>query len=283
MSPTLSEAIREAALPGKLPDGEPFSGISGAAVLSLARRFEAPARVVEIAALTENVYPIRYIRNFRTFTPADQIRLLRARVAVIGLGGLGGTVAELLARAGVGRLTLVDGDGFEESNLNRQLLSTAEGAAAGEPKAAAAARRVAEINPAVEPTAHAVYLNPDNGAGLLEGAAAVVDCLDTIAARHTLGAAAAAAGIPLISAAVAGACGQVTTIVPGDEGLARIYGEADGPAAEAEAGCLGPAVAFLAALESAEVLKVLLGRGQLLQNRLLIADLMDASVEVIAL
>lgn len=283
MASTLSEAIREAAAPGKLPDGEPFSGISGSAVSSLARRFETPARVVEIAALTGGVYPLRYIRNFRTFTPDDQIRLLRARVAVIGLGGLGGTVAELLARAGVGQLTLVDGDGFEESNLNRQLLCTASGAVAGEPKAGAAARRVAEINPAVEPTVHAVYLNSENGAELLAGAAVAVDCLDTISARHTLAAAATAAGIPLVSAAVAGACGQVTTILPGDDGLTRIYGEADGPAAEAEIGCLGPAVTFLAALESAEVLKVLLSRGRLLQNRLLIADLMDASVEVFEL
>jgi molybdopterin/thiamine biosynthesis adenylyltransferase len=80
-------------------------------------------RLVEIAALRQHIIPDRYLRNMKTLSEADQIRLLESTVCIVGMGGLGGLVTETLARMGVGRFRLVDGDVFEAHNLNRQLFS----------------------------------------------------------------------------------------------------------------------------------------------------------------
>ena len=82
---------------------------------------------------------MRYMRNLHTYSMAEQAWLLNSRAAVVGLGGLGGTVTQILARAGVGGLVLIDGDIFEEHNLNRQLFCTQEGI--GSSKARTAAQR----------------------------------------------------------------------------------------------------------------------------------------------
>jgi molybdopterin-synthase adenylyltransferase len=76
--------------------------------------------------LKTDIIPERYVRNFNAFSPKDQIKLLRSTVAVVGLGGLGGGVTEILARIGIGTLILIDGDVFEDTNLNRQMLSYTE-------------------------------------------------------------------------------------------------------------------------------------------------------------
>ena len=93
-------------------------------VSRIAERFGIPGRDVEIAALERDIVPERYIRNMKSFSCQDQIRLLKARVFVAGAGGLGGAVVEILAREGIGHLTIADGDRFEESNFNRQFLCT---------------------------------------------------------------------------------------------------------------------------------------------------------------
>ncbi|HET89732.1 MAG TPA: HesA/MoeB/ThiF family protein, partial [Chloroflexi bacterium] len=111
-------------------------------VHDLARQYDASIREVELAALEEGVVPWRYVRNVGTMGVAGQSTLLHSTVAVVGLGGLGGYVVEALARAGVGRLMLIDGDRFEEHNLNRQILSSE--ARLGQAKADVARRRVAE-------------------------------------------------------------------------------------------------------------------------------------------
>ena len=91
--------------------------------------------------------PERYRRNMEALSPQDQQRLASSCVALVGLGGLGGYVLELLARAGVGHIRCADGDHFEESNLNRQLLATDE--TLGQAKSQAARDRAKRINPAV--------------------------------------------------------------------------------------------------------------------------------------
>jgi hypothetical protein len=115
----VAEAISEQAVSAAFPDGQAYRSLSPGSVRELCGRFHLAGWELEAAALDAGVIPERYARNFRTFDPADQARLLRSRVAVVGLGGLGGTVVEILAREGVGRLTLIDGDNFEASNLNR--------------------------------------------------------------------------------------------------------------------------------------------------------------------
>jgi molybdopterin/thiamine biosynthesis adenylyltransferase len=185
---------------------------------------------------------------------------------------------------GVGRLSLVDGDRFEESNLNRQLLSSVDGL--GQLKSEAARARVGRINPSVDVNALAEFVTADNAGAVLEGCNVVVDCLDNLRTRFVVEDACRRIGCPLVSAAVAGASGHVTTIFPEDTGLRLIYGEPGQlplKGAETALGTLPHAVVFLATLECAEVVKVILKKGSLLRHKLLVADLMEGIVEVMNL
>lgn len=266
------------------PDKTPYRSLSVQHVLELSRRSGLSSRETEIAALENDVVPERYARNMRTFSLADQATLLKAHAGVVGLGGLGGTVTEILSRMGVGRLTLIDGDRFEDSNLNRQLLSSI--AHLGYPKTEAARQRVDQINPSVQCTGPAEFLSPENAANWLASCDVVVDCLDNLPARFMVEDACRRLRRPMVSAAVAGASGHVTTIFPGDRGLRLVYGEPQNlplKGAETSLGTVPFSVTFLAALECAEVAKILLGKGSPLRGKLLLADLMDGMVEVITL
>ena len=266
------------------PDKTPYRSLSVQHVLELSRRSGLSSREAEIAALENDVVPERYARNMRTFSLADQATLLKAHAGVVGLGGLGGTVTEILARMGVGRLTLIDGDRFEDSNLNRQLLSSI--ALLGHPKSEAARQRVDQINPSVHCSGPAEFLSPENANDWLASCDVVVDCLDNLPARFMVEDACRRLRRPMVSAAVAGASGHVTTIFPGDRGLRLVYGEPQNlplKGAETSLGTVPFSVTFLAALECAEVAKILLGKGSPLRGKLLLADLMDGMVEVITL
>ncbi len=125
-------------------------------------------------------------------------RLRAAHVILFGLGGVGGHVAEALARAGVGRLTLVDADTVAESNLNRQILALRENL--GRPKAQVAAERVRAINPACRAEPVEMFYLPENAGRLpFDGANYVVDAVDTVTAKLEIIARAQAAGAPVIS------------------------------------------------------------------------------------
>jgi len=278
------EGLQARSRPAAFPDQTPYMGIRFDEIERLAAEWNATPRETEIFALENGFIPERYARNMRSYSPADQAALLRAQVGVVGLGGLGGTVVELLARLGVGRLRLFDGVIFVESNLNRQLLSSVE--RMGRPKAEAAQRRAAEVNPSVEVVAGRQFLTPENVSAALGGCDVVVDCLDNLPDRFLIEAACRASGCPLVSAAVAGASGHVTTIFPDDRGLRLIYGEPrDLPrkGAEAALGTLPYAVVFMATLECAEAAKVILKKGSLLRDKLLVADLHEMLIEVIRL
>ena len=160
MKTELSAAISKQSTIKKRADGTPYSSLSVAQTARLAGRFGISARQVDVTALENRIIPERYSRNIKTLSAQDQIRLLQSRVSVIGLGGLGGTVTEILARIGVGTLTLVDGDTFDDSNLNRQLLSGETGLGAS--KAVAARQRVRQINATVTVQAERTYLTEKN-------------------------------------------------------------------------------------------------------------------------
>jgi molybdopterin-synthase adenylyltransferase len=282
----LSEQIRRSAVQDTTPDGLPVKVLAMEQVLELAIYNQLSQRDVDLAALAEGIVPLRYTRNQRSYTCADQVRLLNASAAIVGLGGLGGTVLEILARAGVGRLLLIDGDRFEEHNLNRQLVCTQT--RIGEFKAQAAARRVLEINPSVHVDARTVFLTESNAVELIGDCDVVLDCLDNIVVRFMVEQAARTAHIPMISAAVAGLAGHVTTIFPQDAGLALVYGPRtsieSGKGAETALGCLPQAVMLIASVESAEALKILTGRtGELLRNRLWVTDLSSNTFEILSL
>jgi molybdopterin/thiamine biosynthesis adenylyltransferase len=278
------ERIIKRAQPKEFPDKTSYNSISISHTDQLSKSMGVSSRQIEIMALENGVVPERYARNMRTFSPQDQIALLNARVSIVGLGGLGGAVVEILARIGIGRLNVIDGDRFEESNLNRQFLSTP--ARMSKSKAEAAAQRIKTLNSAVAVRAHPRFLDAENGATLLRHSDVCVDCLDNLKTRFILERLCKQIRSPLVSAAVAGASGQVTTIFPEDQGLKLIYGAEEKvppKGAETALGTVPYAVTFLAALECAEVIKIIQDKPGLLRNKLLVADLDDAVIDIVTL
>ncbi|MBN1812968.1 MAG: HesA/MoeB/ThiF family protein [Anaerolineae bacterium] len=253
-------------------------------VRELAAVNDCPIREVELAALEAGVVPWRYMRNVGTIGLDGQAKLLQATVAVVGLGGLGGFVTEALARMGVGRLILIDGDVFEERNFNRQLLS-GEGKL-GVAKAEVARQRVAEINSGVDVTAHVAMLTRKNLPGLLQEADVVVDALDRLPIRLVLQEGVQTLGMPLVHGSIAGFLGQVMTIFPDDPGLRGLYGgvnELPEQGLEAQLGTPAATPMAVAAWETQEVVKILTGCGEPLRNRLLVMDMGTGSVDFLEL
>ena len=274
MDRSLQARIRESA---EAEDG--IEAIALDRVRALAREFDVSPREVELAALEARVLPRRYLRSLGTVGWEGQANLLRSTVAVVGLGGLGGSVVEGLARMGVGRLIVVDGDVFLDHNLNRQVLSAEAGL--GLLKAEVARARVAQINAAVEVIVHSEEATRENLPRLLEGAEVVVDALDRLPTRLMLQEVAQEMGIPMVHGAIAGYFGQVMTIFPGDEGLRALYGGGSVPqqGIEVQLGCPAATPMMVAAWQVQEVLKILLGRGQLLRHKMLFMDAEAGTVE----
>jgi len=226
----------------------------------------------------------RYARNLETLSEEEVAFLGGKTVAVVGLGGLGGYLVEYLARLGIGAIIAADGDRFEESNLNRQLLSDL--LSVGEGKAEAARRRMALVNPQLRFSAVNSRIDSGNGVELLRGADLVMDAVDTIPARLALQEIAGDLGVPLVHGAVAGWYGQVATVFPGDRTLDEVYRNPSargGRGIEERLGNLSFGPAIVAGLQAAEAVKILLARGATLRNRLLVIDLLEDELEVIEL
>ena len=187
---------------------------------------------------------------------AGQARLAAAHVVVVGAGGLGSTVIPALAGAGVGRLTILDADHVEASNLHRQPLYTM--ADIGQPKAQIAAARAQAMNPECKVTALVQRAGPDDTA-LVASADLVVDAGDNFATSYTLSDLCLAAQKPLISASVLGMAGFVAGFCGGAPSYRAVFPQPDSAAGTcATAGVLGPAVAVLGAMQAQMALAVLL-------------------------
>lgn len=187
-----------------------------------------------------------------------QARLTAAHVLIIGAGGLGCTVIPALAAAGVGRLTIMDPDQVEMSNLHRQTLYSADDI--GEPKAIVAAARARALNPAGQAEARVVWLDPANAPGLMVGADLVVDAADSFAVTYTLSDLCLAAGKPLISASIIGRAGYAGGFCGAAPSYRAVFPDLPAQAAScASAGVLGPAVAALGAVQAQMALSVLIG------------------------
>jgi len=182
---------------------------------------------------------------------------------------------------GVGRLIVVDADVFVDHNLNRQVLSAETGL--GMLKTEAARARVAQINAAVEVIAHPEEATKGNLSRLLDEAEVVVDALDRLPTCLMLQEAAQAMGIPVVHGAIAGYLGQVMTIFPGDRGLQALYGGGSVPqqGVEVQLGCPAATPMMVAAWQVQEVIKILLGQGQLLRHRMLFMDAEAGTVEIL--
>jgi molybdopterin/thiamine biosynthesis adenylyltransferase len=250
--------------------------------LAAAERFGLNVAEVEGAILEADLLPARYQRNREMLSTQQQARLFRSRVAVIGCGGLGGYVLEELGRLGVGQLTAIDSDCFEEHNLNRQLLSSP--GTLGRSKVEAAAQRLAEINPAVTLRPVQDYLTQANGTDLLAGANCVVDAVDNVTTRLDLEALCSDLNIPLVHGAIAGWYGHVVTVYPGEGTLQKLYRHwQGGKGIEQQLGNPSFTPAVIASLQVAETCKVLLGQGTLLRNRQLSFNLLDMQVDEVPL
>lgn len=165
----------------------------------------------------------RYERNIPALSEAECEILRRKRVLVVGCGGLGGHLIDMLARIGVGFLRVVDGDVFEPSNLNRQLLS--EVPLLGVSKAKAAAAKVSRVNPETEVEAVAGFLTEKNARQLLLSCDTVLDGLDNIDSRRILAKECEKAKIPFIYGAVSGWVAQAAVSMPGDHLVETLYPE----------------------------------------------------------
>jgi molybdopterin/thiamine biosynthesis adenylyltransferase len=267
---SLKESVLKAAARDRDSD---LRTISLEAVRSISVESGLTRREVEIESLRMEVIPERYVRNLGVLGIKGQIKLLESRIAVIGAGGIGGGVIECLGRLGIGQLLIVDPDRFEESNLNRQILSLERNL--GESKSDAAADRVRRINSSVEVENIRVIAESGNLEDILSGVDVAVDALDSLEARLTLERAAREMRIPLVHAAIAGPAVEVMTILPEGPGLLEIYKEKEAPKRGAEA-ILGTPVQsalFAASLEAQEVVKILTGTGNPLSGALHLFDL----------
>lgn len=259
------------------PAGRKVDVLKENPAMALAENLACSLAEVYNLAMNHGIWPYRYIRNRDTLDLDEQLRLSGARVAVIGAGGLGGCIVLLLARLGVGHITIVDPDVFDETNLNRQALSNV--ANIGRHKASAAMAAVAEINPAVEIRPLVRPLNHVTVRGILKGMNVAVDALDSIRDRMILQEAAQKNEIPMVHGAIAGFVGQVMTILPGDPGLKNIYGEkvhrkkSVPRSAESILGVPAPTPCLIAAIQAMEVVKLLLNRGRTFRNRMMCVDL----------
>ena len=211
----------------------------------------------------------RYIRNLGALTEAECALLRKKNVLVAGCGGLGGYLIEMLLRLGVGEIRAADGDRFEASNLNRQLLSAP--ALLGRKKAEAAAERAALVNPDVRFAAVPEFVTEANVEALIRGCDAVLDALDNIASRRMLARACTEAQIPMIHGAICGWTAQAAIVLPGDGMIDRIYPEGAALKSKASLSFTPP---FCAALQTALCVRLLTGR-EVEAGKLYIADLLD--------
>jgi molybdopterin/thiamine biosynthesis adenylyltransferase len=165
----------------------------------------------------------RYERNLPALSEAECLLLRKKRVLVVGCGGLGGHIIDQLARIGIGSLKVVDGDVFDESNLNRQLLSDVT--RLGVSKAKAAADHIARINPSVAVEAVNAFMSEGNVQALVAGCDIVIDALDNIPARRILSAACAKANIPYVYGAIQGWVAQAALSMPEDKLIEQLFSE----------------------------------------------------------
>ena len=277
--------VTESAESQAAPDGRTHLVISLKTTAFISSSQGVPAKEVEITALKQGIIPSRYFRNIGTIGLDGQIKLLQSTVAVAGVGGLGSTVIELLARQGIGHLIIIDNDRFTEQNLNRQIMCT-EGNL-GEYKVTVVSRRVKQINSATTVTTFRERLTRDNAEKLLGSARVVVDGLDNLSSRLVVEHACRQLAIPYVYASIGGFSGQVMTIFPGDVGLSSLYGSSSDTVPEqgieTKIGNPPATVAMIAAFQVQEVVKIVTGVGHPVRNRILFVDAREFTIDRIEL
>lgn len=221
----------------------------------------------------------RYDRNMMALSIEENERLKDFSVTVIGAGGLGGYVIEMLGRLGIGHITVVDGDDFSESNLNRQIMSNSLNL--GENKAVEAKIRMKIVNDLIEVDAINEFITEENIDEILKNSNLVIDAVDSIEARFLIQDSCERLEIPFIHGAIAGWYGQVITIFPKDKTLNKVYKDKEKKKGEIIQGNPSFTPAIVAAIEVSEAIKVLLNKGNILRNKMLLIDLLGQEFQVI--
>ena len=243
-------------------------------------RTSIPARLMP--AETRDDDPQRFARQLALpeIGPEGQQRLRKASVCIVGLGGLGSPAAFYLAAAGVGHLDLVDGDRVDLSNLQRQILYTT--ADVGRPKVEAAADRLRALNPGVALRLWPGPLTPDNADEILTAANVVIDATDSPAAKFLIADRCHDHGRPYVHGGITAFTGQLMTVLPGRTACCRCLFDAPPPTDGAPPrGPLGVVPGVIGTLQATEAIKVILGIGDLLCNRMLVFDALRLAVRTI--
>jgi len=204
--------------------------------------------------------------------PEGQERLKRSRVVIAGAGGLGCSIVPWLAAAGIGTLRIIDHDEVELSNLNRQILHWQEDL--GKKKADSAGSKMRRLNPEIRIETIAESITEKNASTLVHGYEAIVDAMDNLLTRYILNRCAIEKNIPFFHGAVQGFEGRVMTILPGKTACLRCLYRGPGP--EGKFPVIGVTPAVIGSIQATEVIKYLLGIGQLLTNRMLMYDGLEA-------
>lgn len=218
----------------------------------------------------------RYVKNTKTFSRKELEKAAASKVAIVGCGGLGGYVVNVLARFGVGNLTLIDGDVFNESNLNRQLFAVSS--TIGKNKALATKNFLRLVNDETKVTVHEEMLTDENAVKLLKGHDIVVDCLDNIPSRWLINNTCKQIELPFVHGAIGGFFGQVAFIKPGDKTLDVLYPKNVDPDRTVDKIMGTPPFTpqIVASIQACEVIKYLCGK-DITTNRVTFVDLSDNS------
>jgi molybdopterin-synthase adenylyltransferase len=223
----------------------------------------------------------RYSRQilFSGIGREGQDRLAASRVVIIGCGALGAVQAETLARAGVGRLTLIDRDFVEESNLQRQIMFEEADVRQRLPKAVAAAGRIERVNSGIEVEPVVCDVNYENVEDLIRGTDVVLDGTDNFETRFLINDAAIKLGVPWVYGAAVGSYGVTMTVLPGDGPCLRCVMDrmpepGTSPTCDTS-GVLMPVISTIASIQAAEAMKIMTGNHENLHRSIVSIDVWD--------
>lgn len=232
------------------------------------KEYELPYQKVEKIALQMGLFPLRFKRNQTTISHKNQLKLLNSHVAIIGCGGLGGYIASHMARIGVGQISIFDFDVFEEHNLNRQNFSHYQ--VIGKEKVFIVKEECEKINPALHIKAYNQKFYVKKDFDLIAQSDVIVDALDNPKTKLELAFKCKEKNVKFVHGAIAGFNAQFSTC----NTLENLYKNEE-LGIETKLGNPTFTAAFAAALQSAEIIKILLGLGENLKDKILMANLLD--------